>query len=80
MSIIRNVNNNGERYTRLQLYLTHGMKRANEEHHQILRLCRVRDIKAACTLLREHIEHAGKSLKEAVQNRRSATTSSDSLQ
>ena len=30
MAIIRNVNNNGERYTRLQLYLTHGMKRANE--------------------------------------------------
>jgi DNA-binding GntR family transcriptional regulator len=80
MSIIRNVNNNGERYTRLQLYLTHGMKRANEEHHQILRLCRARDIKAACTLLREHIEYAGKSLKEAVQNRRSTTTSSDSLQ
>ena len=36
MAIIRNVNNSGERYTRLQLYLTHGMKRANEEHHQIL--------------------------------------------
>jgi DNA-binding GntR family transcriptional regulator len=44
MSIIRNVNRNGERYTRLQLYLTHGMKRANEEHHQILELCRRRDI------------------------------------
>jgi DNA-binding GntR family transcriptional regulator len=29
MSIIRNVNNNGERYTRLQLYLTHGIARAN---------------------------------------------------
>ena len=40
MAIIRNVNNSGERYTRLQLYLTHGIKRANEEHHQILELCR----------------------------------------
>src|SRR6202453_5416872 len=40
MAIIRNVNNSGERYTRLQLYLTRGMERANQEHHQMLNLCR----------------------------------------
>jgi hypothetical protein len=34
MAIIRNVNNSGERYTRLQLYLTHGVKRANEDTGQ----------------------------------------------
>jgi DNA-binding GntR family transcriptional regulator len=67
MSIIRNVNHTGERYTRLQLYLTHGMKRANEEHHQILELCRNREVTAACQLLREHIQHAGQSLKQVVQ-------------
>ncbi len=72
MAIIRNVNNSGERYTRLQLYLTHGIKRANEEHHQILELCRGRDVAAACKLLRQHIEYAGQSLKEAVQQRRTA--------
>src|SRR5215475_5592934 len=44
LAIIRNVNNSGERYTRLQLYLTHGMKRANDEHHQLLDLCRQRDV------------------------------------
>ena len=70
MAIIRNVNNSGERYTRLQLYLTHGIQRANEEHHQILELCRQRDVAAACKLLRQHIEYAGQSLKEAVQQRR----------
>ncbi len=70
MAIIRNVNNNGERYTRLQLYLTHGIKRANEEHHRILELCRQRDVSAACKLLREHIEFAGQSLKQALQERR----------
>ncbi len=48
MAIIRNVNNSGERYTRLQLYLTHGIQRANEEHHKILELCRQRDVAAAC--------------------------------
>jgi len=78
MGIIRNVNNSGERYTRLQLYLTHGIKRANEEHHQILELCRERNVPAACKLLRQHIEYAGQSLKEAVQQRRiAAETDSD---
>lgn len=73
LAIIRNVNNSGERYTRLQLYLTHGIKRANEEHHQILEFCRQRDIASACKLLRQHIQHAGQSLKEAVQERRASS-------
>jgi DNA-binding GntR family transcriptional regulator len=70
MAIIRNVNNSGERYTRLQLYLTHGMKRANEEHDRILELCRERDIAAACKLLRQHIQYAGESLKHALEQKR----------
>jgi len=77
MAVIRNVNNSGERYTRLQLYLTHGIKRANEEHHKILELCRNRDVPAACALLRDHILHAGQSLKEALQQRRTAQTDSE---
>lgn len=76
MSVIRNLNNNGERYTRLQLYLTHGMKRATQEHHDILDLCRKRAASAACKLLKEHIQYAGQSLKQAVQERRSAMRAS----
>lgn len=72
MNIIRNVNNSGERYTRLQLYLTHGIARANEEHHQILEFCRQRDVTGACKLLRLHIQHAGQSLKETLQQRRAS--------
>jgi DNA-binding GntR family transcriptional regulator len=75
MAIIRNVNNSGERYTRLQLYLTHGMKRANEEHHRILELCRQRDVPGACKLLREHILYAGESLKQALEQKRTETQS-----
>jgi len=71
MAIIRNVNNSGERYTRLQLYLTHGMKRANEEHHQMLELCRRREVATACKLLRQHIQYAGESLKQALAQKRS---------
>jgi DNA-binding GntR family transcriptional regulator len=70
MSVIRNVNHNGERYTRLQLYLTHGVQRANEEHHEILELCRKRDVSGACRLLRQHIQYAGRSLKEVVAQSR----------
>src|SRR5579863_7347157 len=73
LTIIRNVNNSGERYTRLQLYLTHGIKRANEEHHRILELCRQRDVAAACKLLRQHIQYAGESLKQVLEQRRTAT-------
>jgi DNA-binding GntR family transcriptional regulator len=71
MAIIRNVNHKGERYTRLQLYLTHGMKRANEEHHEMLELCRKGEVASACKLLRQHIQYAGQSLKQAVAEKRS---------
>src|SRR5215475_14730373 len=70
MAIIRNVNNSGERYTRLQLYLTHGMNRANNEHHQMLELCQNREIGPACKLLRQHIRFAGESLKQALEQKR----------
>src|ERR1700740_2655173 len=79
MAIIRNVNNSGERYTRLQLYLTHGTKRANEEHHQILELCRKRDVDAACKLLRQHIRYAGESLKQALEQKRTAQVDGDNV-
>jgi DNA-binding GntR family transcriptional regulator len=79
MAIIRNVNNSGERYTRLQLYLTHGTKRANEEHHQILELCRKRDVAAACKLLRQHIRYAGESLKQALEQKRTAQVDGDNV-
>lgn len=70
LNIIENINNKAERYTRLQLYLTHGMKRANEEHAEILKLCRERDTAGAAKLLRQHIQYAGQSLREALQERR----------
>lgn len=71
LNIIQNINNKGERYTRLQLFLTHGIKRANAEHAELLEFCRKRDISAACNLLRRHIQYAGQSLKQALHDRRS---------
>ena len=51
------------------------MKRANEEHHRILALCRARNTSAACDLLREHIRHAGDSLKEVLEQKRAEVQS-----
>jgi DNA-binding GntR family transcriptional regulator len=66
LSIIKKVNNNAERYTGLQLYLTREFDRAKEEHRQLLELCRARDVAAARDLLERHIRHAGRSLKAAL--------------
>lgn len=70
MAVIRNINYNGERYIRLQLYLTRSMERARNEHHQLLELCRSRNVEAACRLLAQHIRSAGKSLSAAVGEHR----------
>lgn len=75
MSIIRQINNNGERYTRLQLYLTRSFERAKKEHRMLVELCRKRDVKAACEFLEQHIQTAGRALKETLEQRRAESQS-----
>ena len=70
MAVIRNINNNCERYIRLPLYLTRALKRARGEHMMLLKLCRRRDVEAACDLLARHIRKAGKSLSQVVTEHR----------
>lgn len=70
MSIIQALNNNGDRYTRLHLYLTRGFEQVRTEHHTLLELCQERQVGVACDFLRGHIQSAGKTLMEAVQQRR----------
>jgi len=69
-AILRTVNNNGERYTRMQLFLTEGRQRAVAEHQRLLELSRAGDIDAACALLNEHVRHAGSSLRHLLESRR----------
>ncbi len=71
-AILRTINNNGERYTRLQLFLTQGRERAVDEHQRLLEFCRRKDTEAACALLGEHVRHAGRSLRELLEARRMA--------
>jgi DNA-binding GntR family transcriptional regulator len=70
LGIIRTLNYHSNRYVRLQLMLTHGETRAIEEHRLILAYCEKRDTDAACSMLVEHILHAGRSLVEYIRSRR----------
>src|SRR5690348_350922 len=70
MSIIKMVNNNGDRYTRLQLYLTQALERPKQEHRELLELWRKRDIPGATELLQRHIHNAGRMLREFVEKKR----------
>lgn len=78
MSVIRTLNYKGERYIRLQLYLTREMERAKHEHRMLLNLCRERNVEAAVDLVKRHIIFAGESLRDfVVQHRQEQQASRD---
>jgi DNA-binding GntR family transcriptional regulator len=68
LSIVANLLQECDRHTRLQLSLTDGMKRAEIEHAELLRLCKSRQIDAACSLLKTHIDDVGKSLRQYLED------------
>lgn len=51
-----------DRFTRMQLILTHGRERAEEEHGEIVRLCEAGMYTEAAEVLRRHILNAGEAL------------------
>jgi DNA-binding GntR family transcriptional regulator len=59
-----------DRYLRMQLALTHGELRANEEHRAILAAARKKDARRAGELLREHILGAGRALGDFLRHER----------
>ena len=72
IGILQTLHNQSDRYTRLQLSLTHGESRAAEEHRAILQVARERDVETACALLHSHILDAGRSLVDFLRVHRSA--------
>jgi len=73
LGVLSNLHNRGDRYTRMQLALTHGETRAVDEHRAILAFARARNAKAASKLVREHVESAGRSLTEFLREHRMQT-------
>ncbi len=64
IGLLQRLHNQSDRYTRLQLSLTHGETRATQEHRAILEAVRGRQVQRACMLLRSHILQSGRSLLE----------------
>ncbi len=77
MAILQNLHNQSDRYTRLQLALTHGEDRAREEHSAILEAVRDYEAQRACALLASHILGAGRSLLEFLRADRGLSAGSD---
>jgi DNA-binding GntR family transcriptional regulator len=72
LAIVHRLHQQADRYVRMQLALTHGEDRANEEHRAILDAARRRDVKKATALLREHVLGAGRALSNFLREHREA--------
>lgn len=67
IAIVNTLLQNCDRYTRLQLSYTKGLQRAEAEHAELVRLCRLGKVERACALLRKHIENVGNSLAAFIE-------------
>ncbi|MGI4953898.1 MAG: GntR family transcriptional regulator [Janthinobacterium lividum] len=67
MSLALTINNQTDRYVRLQLVMTGAFARAEREHRELLRLCRAGDRKAV-PFLRRHILDTKAELLRAMQS------------
>lgn len=71
LAIVTSLLQQTDRYTRLQLSLSaESCRRAEEEHGELVRLCKIGDVRAAAALLKKHIEHACAELEKFVLSRR----------
>ncbi|NMH66134.1 GntR family transcriptional regulator [Shewanella salipaludis] len=66
LEVVHGLNTNCDRYIRLQLLLAGGIPQAEQDHRDLLRHCRNKDIEKATTLLRQHILHAATAIRELV--------------
>ncbi|HVZ78824.1 MAG TPA: GntR family transcriptional regulator [Gemmatimonadaceae bacterium] len=64
MGVVQKLHQHSDRYSRMQLALTHGQARAHAEHCAIVRAARRHDVRSAESLLRKHIQGAGRALVE----------------
>jgi DNA-binding GntR family transcriptional regulator len=70
MGLVESLQNQSDRYIRLQLSLSSAQSRANYEHHSIVDAIREGDTDRACALLSAHINDAGLSLLDFLREHR----------
>jgi len=73
LGVVQRLHQQSDRYLRMQLALTHGEHRANEEHRAILDAAERHDVRRGTTLLRQHILGAGRSLGDFLREHRETT-------
>jgi len=66
LEVVHGLNTNCDRYIRLQLLLAGGIPQAEQDHRELLSLCKNGDIDKAVKLLRAHILHAAEAIRELV--------------
>jgi len=70
LALIKKLNTNCDRYTRLHLVFTRSLHQAGQAHRELLKACRSRNPDIASAALWKHITDAGAYLKESIQKRR----------
>lgn len=75
LAVVERLHLHTNRYARMQLALTHGESRAQEEHRAIVAAAREGAASRACHLLNAHITGAGQSLIDFLRGERSMTAS-----
>ena len=68
-TIVESLLHQSDRYSRVQLTLTHELEKAQHEHELIVKLCRDGHFTAACSLLESHIKEAGADLIRIIDRR-----------
>ena len=69
LTLVGNLLQDCDRHARIQLSINNNTERAIHEHKELVTLCEQGEINAASALLKSHIEHAGKSLRDFLLQR-----------
>jgi DNA-binding GntR family transcriptional regulator len=69
LSIVAGLLQTSERYTRIQLATKAAWQRAQNEHAELIALCRIADSEAACSLLVQHIATVRQDLATLLSKR-----------
>jgi len=70
LALVKNLNVNCDRYTRLHLVVTRDQHRAGQAHRELLEVCKTKDPELAAAALWQHITDAGQYLKEFIKRHR----------
>jgi DNA-binding GntR family transcriptional regulator len=72
MTLLRRIHHNIDRYLRMQITLTSGWQKAQEDHRAIVNFCRAKDIRRAVAALDTHIMDAAGELVALISKLREA--------